>query len=283
MDGGPAREGDGGRRQAMAGVGVVGRIPDQIGAAQVPIEGGAQPVDDRGVGLEPHAELESSDEDAGDGGALAGLTRLLLDDGGQDQGLFRARQGQTGGAVPPLLGQDPIHGLGGTAQDIEIAGALGKAVGIGKEAALGMLTRPAQGGHQVLGRGPLQFAHQAIILGQGRQDLGRGPALDEGDGALVNLVLDQLVEQGHRGRAGADLVFPGLDPPRVTPQIGQGEEVIGMVQHPQGRQLLGQGAQGHAMGDLEQKGLLRTRRGREGQGTGLEGLKVVTQPQPGQA
>ena len=263
-EGGPARQGDGGRGQTGAGVGVVGGIPQQIGAAQITVEGAAEAKDDGGVGLQAHAQLQAADEDPGDGCPLTGQARLLFDDGGQDQGLLRIAQGQARGPVPPFLRQHLIHGLGGALEEVQVTGALGEAVGIGEEAPLRALTGPAQGGHEGLRGHPFEFAHQAVVPGQGGEELGGGPALDEGDGALVDLIPDQFVEEGHGRGARGDLILAGLDARGLTAEMGEGEKEPGMFQHPQARQFPCEGAQGHAGGNVEEEGLPRPRRGRHG-------------------
>ena len=198
--------------------------------------------------------MEAANEDPGDGRPLADQAGLFLDDGGQDQGLLGTAQGQTGGPVPPLLRQHLIHGPGGALEEIQIAGTFGEAVGIGEETALRTQTGPAQGGHQGLRGHAFQLMDQAVIPGQGREELGGSPTLDEGDGTLVDLIPHQLVEEGNGGGTRGDLVFPGLDARRLTAEMGKGEKVPGMVQHPQGGQFPGEGAQGHAGGNVEEEG-----------------------------
>ena len=84
--------GDRRRRQAGAGVGVVGRVGEQVALAQVAVEGGAEAVDHGRVGLQRHADAQPVDEHAGDAAAVGAGAGLLLDDRRQRQRLVGALQ-----------------------------------------------------------------------------------------------------------------------------------------------------------------------------------------------
>ena len=69
-----------GRRQAFAGLGVIGRIGEQILPAQVAVKRRAQAINHGGIGLQRHVFLQTPDKDAGDLRPFPGLPGFLLND-----------------------------------------------------------------------------------------------------------------------------------------------------------------------------------------------------------
>ena len=79
--------GDRRRRQAVDQIGVVGRRLVDVGLVDRAVGrlalAAEQAVDDRRVGLQPHALVQPVDEDGGDARALVAAAGFLLDDRGQ--------------------------------------------------------------------------------------------------------------------------------------------------------------------------------------------------------
>ena len=96
-----ARHGNRRGRQPGAGVGVPGRVGQQVAPAQVAVELVAQAVDDGGVGLQHHADAQAVVEHAGDHGPVAGAAGFLLDDAGQDQRLVGALERRSWAGAGP--------------------------------------------------------------------------------------------------------------------------------------------------------------------------------------
>jgi len=119
-------------------------------------------------------------------------------------------------ALAPGLGQSLVHRAQGAPQDGQVAAALAVGVGVGEEAALGVLTGAAQRLHdRVIGERGALLA-QVAFLGQRGAELAEGPALDQTDRALGLVAARELVQQTPRGDAGFQLVAAGLDLARTT-------------------------------------------------------------------
>ncbi len=137
--GGAAGIGDRGRRQALDGIGVIGRGDGEIGMAERVAErmrAVAEREGDGGVGLQPHAKLQTIDEDSGDARPLVLTRRLLLHQRREDERFARARQWQVGATPGPRLGERSRHRPTHATHDLLPLVAIGKEIGVGQQRAL---------------------------------------------------------------------------------------------------------------------------------------------------
>ena len=158
-----------------------------------------EPVDDGGVGLEPHFLPEAVLEHARDALAFIGAPGFLLHDGGQNQRLFRRRHHDIRVARRPHLGEELRLGRLHAFDDV-FAGVIGtELVGVRQEAPFrryfGDLAAKLRVGHQSL------------------HDLVAGQALGQRDLVLDRLALDQRVKNVAHGRVFTELVLAGLQAP----------------------------------------------------------------------
>ena len=211
MYGGAAGQRDRRGRQAVARVGVVGGVGTQMGTGKVAVELGAYAVDDGRIRLQPHAALQAANEHAGDGRPLAGGAGFLLDDGGKHQRLLRRFQRQVRRSRLPFLFQHLLHlGMGAT-QKRDIRGRRREMIGIRQEAALRVLARGADELHQLLVRDVVQRVLDPFVGAQCHAQLGKGPALDDGERPLHDTAGHQQVDDRRRGHAGLEKELAGLE------------------------------------------------------------------------
>ncbi|CUJ79650.1 Uncharacterised protein [Achromobacter sp. 2789STDY5608633] len=198
-------------RQARARIGVPGRVGLQVALADAALVGVAHAVDDGGVGLQQHADLQAVGEHARDAAALRAMAGFFLDDGRQHQRLIGRGQRQVGLALGPGVVQDALAFLVGAAQQVVVGAARREDVGVGEEQAFRMLDVRAQALHQGFVADVAQGLLDVGILAQRLADLAEGPAFQEGDLALGHVAARHAFQQ-QPGRVAVDgLVAAGLD------------------------------------------------------------------------
>ncbi|CAB3740433.1 hypothetical protein LMG3458_05724 [Achromobacter deleyi] len=208
---GPAGCRDGRGRQARTRVGVPGRIGLQVALADAALVGVAHAVDDGGVGLQQHADLQAVGEHARHAAAFRPMAGFLFDDGRQHQRFIGRGHRQVGLALGPGVVQDALAFLVGAAQQVEIGAARREDIGIGKEQAFRMLDIGPQAFHQRFIADVAQRLLDVRVLAQRLADLAEGPAFQEGDLALGHVAARHAFQQQPGGVAIDGLVAPGLD------------------------------------------------------------------------
>ncbi|CUI53020.1 Uncharacterised protein [Achromobacter ruhlandii] len=209
-------------RQARARIGVPGRVGLQVALADAALVGVAHAIDDGGIGLQQHADLQAVGEHARDPAAVRAMTGFLLDDGRQHQRLIGRGQWQIGLALGPGVVQDALAFLVGAAQQVKVGAARREDVGVGEEQAFRVLDVRAQAFHQGLVADVPQRLLDVGILAQRLTDLAEGPALQEGDLALGHVAARHALQQ-QPGRVAVD----GLVAARLDQLV-----LLGQARHP---------------------------------------------------
>jgi hypothetical protein len=104
--------GNGGGRQAFAGVGVPRVVGAQVNAAQVAVKAVKHAVNHGGVGLQRHVNGQAVMKHSADGGAVAFAASLFLDDAGQNQCFIDGFDLNIRLALAPSRSQLFGHGVG---------------------------------------------------------------------------------------------------------------------------------------------------------------------------
>ena len=107
---GAAGQGDGRGREAVARVGVVGRVALQIGAADFAVICAAHAVNHGGVGLQAHVHGQAVAEHGGHIAAVFFVCGFLFNQAGHNQQFIRRFIGQVVGATLPGSLQIFLHG-----------------------------------------------------------------------------------------------------------------------------------------------------------------------------
>ena len=232
LERGGARHRDGRGGQSVPGVGVPGRVGLQVALAQVAVEALAQPVDHRGVGLQPHALPQAIDEHGSHDGALAQPSRLLLDDGGEDERLVGAPKRQGRVARLPGPGEPALHLRVGAPEDLDVRGAGHEAVGVGKEDALERRLVHAQRGADLRVAAPGERRPDVGTRAHLRQPLPEGGPFHEGDLDGEHVAARELVEELQRRERLRHAVGPRLQRARLANRPAEEPEGVGLGQQP---------------------------------------------------
>ncbi len=200
---------DGGRRQASAYVGVVGRVGLQVAAADVAVVALADTVDDRGIGLQAHALAQARRVDASHHRSLGRQRRFLLDDRGEDQRLVGRGDRQIGAARRPGGLQLRRHLPVGELQDLAIGRAVGEAESIREEPAFRMLARVVERRHHLGIGAPPQCRLDARVGLQRAPELEERGALDHRQRFEHHIAILELREDLTGGGARQDVVGAG--------------------------------------------------------------------------
>ena len=226
LEGGFAGQGDGGGGQAVAGVGVVGGVALEVGAADAAVIGAAHAVNHGGVGLQAHALVEAVDEYGGHVGAVFFVGGFFFDDAGHGEQLVGVLIRQIAGTVAPGGLQLALHAAVGKAVDLQIAAVVVDFVAVGEEAAFGMLYVGIGGdGGEELAIAP---AGGVVADVGGLVDetahLGKTHAFDDAYGDGVGAAVFEVAQDLPGGSAGLEAVVAGQELFVGAGEVGGGHE-----------------------------------------------------------
>ena len=148
--------GNGRRRQAVTGVGVVRRIGAQVPVTDIAVKPLSQAINNGRVCLQAHPPAQALNKDARDFRPFVCASGLLFHNRRKNQGLVRRFQRQSFLALLPCLGQPVSHGIVGALEKGGVGGPCREIIGIRQEPPLGVLACMTKQGHDFSSVGTAQ-------------------------------------------------------------------------------------------------------------------------------
>ncbi|MNQ71846.1 hypothetical protein D3C85_865330 [compost metagenome] len=185
-------------RQARPRVGIPGGVGLQVAFADAALVSLAHAIDNGGIRLQQHADLQAVREHARDAAALGAMPGFLFDNRRQHQRFVRRGHRQVRLALGPGVLKDALAFLIGAAQQIVVSAAGREDIGVRKEQAFRMLDVRTQTRHQFFIADAVQGLFDVGVLAQRLANLAKRPALQERDLALGHVAARHAFQQQPR-------------------------------------------------------------------------------------